>query len=199
MSSPLMFTSGFALNDDTAIAAGAGDSLPTFAKFTRIVEYSDSIDPHWWRHDQEWRASSISYFGPASEPEFDDFVVLSEEGNVRYVGDHAPSEEKIPNAGVFCEDAKGWGYLSDIQQVGERLYVCGYSGQVYRRNGPNNWTSIDGGLRQPPEGSTPEKLVRISLEVINGSDESAIYAAGYRHHNWLPLRLLLQRQRMASA
>ena len=95
MSSPLTFTSGFALNDDTAIAAGAGDSLPTFAKFTRIVEYSDSIDPHWWRHDQEWRASSISYFGPASEPEFDDFVVLSEEGNVRYVGDHAPYEEKF--------------------------------------------------------------------------------------------------------
>ena len=42
MSSSLTFTTGFALNDDTAIAAGAGDALPTFAKSLLINKLNNS-------------------------------------------------------------------------------------------------------------------------------------------------------------
>lgn len=181
MSAELTFTAAMAYTDKSAMA-GAGDALETFARFTRVVCYDTEHHQKWVRHDQDWRAVSLAYFGPQEE-NFDDIVVLSEEGDVRYIGDHDPLLEKIPGAGIIGNDAKGWGYLADIQQIGNSLYACGYKGQVYKRCGPNDWLHIDTGLLQDPK--TPQEQ-RIALSVINGPNENAIYAAGYQHADWLP-------------
>lgn len=183
MSAELTFTTAMTLADNSVYMAGADDALDTFAHFTRVVRYDSDYDPQWGRNDQDWRAVSLTYFGPEKEREFDDVVVLSEEGNVRYIGDHDPLLEKIPGAGVYSKDAKGWGYLADIQQIGEHLYACGYKGQVYKRLGAGDWRHVDSGLLQDPK--TPQEN-RIALSVINGPHESAIYAAGYQHAEWLP-------------
>lgn len=183
MSAELTFTTAMTLSDNSVYMAGAGDALDTFAHFTRVVRYDGDYDPQWGRNDQDWRAVSLTYFGPEKEREFDDVVILSEEGHVRYIGDHDPLLEKIPGAGVYSKDAKGWGYLADIQQIGEHLYACGYKGQVYKRLGAGDWRHVDGGLLQNPK--TPQQN-RIALSVINGPHESAIYAAGYQHAEWLP-------------
>lgn len=183
MSAELTFTTAMTLSDNSVYMAGAGDALDTFAHFTRVVRYDGDYDPQWGRNDQDWRAVSLTYFGPEKEREFDDVVILSEEGHVRYIGDHDPLLEKIPGAGVYSKDAKGWGYLADIQQIGEHMYACGYKGQVYKRLGAGDWRHVDGGLLQNPK--TPQQN-RIALSVINGPHESAIYAAGYQHAEWLP-------------
>ena len=183
MSAELTFTTAMTLSDNSVYMAGAGDALDTFAHFTSVVRYDGDYDPQWGRNHQDWRAVSLTYFGPEKEREFDDVVILSEEGHVRYIGDHDPLLEKIPGAGVYSKDAKGWGYLADIQQIGEHLYACGYKGQVYKRLGAGDWRHVDGGLLQNPK--TPQQN-RIALSVINGPHESAIYAAGYQHAEWLP-------------
>lgn len=183
MSTEITFTTGFVLLDDTIFLAGAGDALEDFARFTRVVEYSEKIPPYWWRHDQDWRASAICYFGPKQE-ELDDVVILSEEGHVRYLGDHPPLVEKIPGAGVFNEDAEGWGYLSDLQQIGEHLYATGYSGQVYKRLAANQWVHMDEGILQTPG----LKSDHYSIQVINGAHENAIYVAGCRNEPYYPAR-----------
>ena len=183
MSAELTFTTAMTLSDNSVYMAGAGDALDTFAHFTRVVRYDGDYDPQWGRNDQDWRAVSLTYFGPEKEREFDDVVILSEEGHVRYIGDHDPLLEKIPGAGVYSKDAKGWGYLADIQQIGEHTYACGYKGQVYKRLGAGDWRHVDAGLLQDPK--TPQEQ-RIALSVINGPHENAIYAAGYQHAEWLP-------------
>ncbi|MFN3437115.1 MAG: hypothetical protein ACK41V_05435 [Acidovorax sp.] len=182
MSVELTFTTAMAFTDSSVYLSGAGDALDTFARFTRVARYDSNYDPQWGRNDQDWRAVSLTYFGPKHE-DFDDVVVLSEEGDVRYIGDHAPLLEKIRGAGVFSEGASGWGYLADVQQIGDNLYACGYKGQVYQRRGPNDWRHIDMGLLQDAK---TERKNRIALSVINGPHEAAIYAAGYQHADWLP-------------
>jgi hypothetical protein len=184
MSVEITFTTGFAMLADVAFAAGAGDAFEDFAPFTRVVEYSATDSPHWWRHDQDWRACSMTYFGPQNEI-FDDAVVLSEEGHVRYIGDHEPRLEKILGAGVHCDDAAGWGYLADIQQIGEHLYASGYRGQVYKRFGPDDWRHVDEGILQSKD--VPRDQV-IDLSAVNGPHEQAIYAVGYQYAEWYPPR-----------
>lgn len=182
MTPQVTFATSFAFVDDAIVLACARDDLADFARETRVFQYSFSRPPHWWVTDVEYRVRSLAYFGPSTE-DFDDFVALSEDGEVRYFVDGSPFVEKISGAGVNCDDWGGWGYVADIQQIGERLYVCGYKGQVYRRNGPNDWVHADNGLLQDPD--TPTEAT-IALSVINGPHENAIYAAGYRHDNWLP-------------
>lgn len=92
-------------------------------------------------------------------------------------------EEKIPGAGVHSEDSKGWGYLADLQQIGEYLYASGYCGQVYKRFAANDWRHVDDGLLQAPDTPMEQST---ALSVINGPHENAIYTAGYQHSDGLP-------------
>jgi hypothetical protein len=169
------FTTGFVMNETGIVVAASPDDDPPFRPFTRIFQFTEQPSVDWWVHNEDWLARSITYFGPSGEI-FDDTVVLSEDGHVQYLGEHAALTEKISGAGVHAEDSKGWGYLSDLQQIGDHLYASGYRGQVYKRRGPNDWIHFDEGLLQTPD--TPMEQ-SIALSVINGPHENAIYAAGY--------------------
>jgi hypothetical protein len=111
------------------------------------------------------------------------FVALSEDGEVVFMG---PNEfqERIPDAGLDRRFAKGYGYVSDIHQIGTRLYACGFSGQVYRRDGRDNWVHMDEGLLQPPTLAEGE----FGAQVIRGPKESAIYVAGFENLKGHPPR-----------
>lgn len=171
MSVYVTFIVGMAFTKDSIVIAAAGDDLDVYAPLTRLFQYHHE-PTRWWSHDVEWRASAVTYFGPEQEA-FDDFVVMSEEGHVHYVGEHDPVTEKIPGAGVFSEDAEGWGYLSGLKQIGQHLYACGGGGQIYKRVQPLHWVHMDKGLLQTP--GVPESLL---LSAIDGPHEDAIYTAG---------------------
>lgn len=173
--------------DDEIYTSAAADVFDVFEKYTTLYTWSPQLakqEKHpspWIYKSVDWLVSSVTGFLPGYSEDWW-YCALSEEGNVLYTGD-GYTEEKIPGAGVFSADAKGWGYLADIQQIGDSLYACGYKGQVYKRYGPNDWGHVDKGLLQDPK--TPQEQ-RIALSVINGPHENAIYAAGYQHADWLP-------------
>jgi len=60
------------------------------------------------------------------------------------------------------------GTLLRIRNIAEKIYVCGMSGQVYRRD-ENAWIEIDQGIRG---------LAGIDFEDIGGSSAEDIYAVG---------------------
>jgi hypothetical protein len=183
------FTSAFVMHDNAVVVAGSGDELEPFTPYTRIFQLNQNNPPYWWAHDEEWRVCSFTYFGSEDEG-FDDSVVLSEEGHVQYLGEHDPILEKIPGAGsASSPDSQGWGYLSDIQQIGDHLYAAGFRGQVYKRLGPNQWVHMDEGILQvSPRIAKEAAEPAYSIQVINGPHENAIYIAGCTHLPYYPVR-----------
>jgi hypothetical protein len=69
-------------------------------------------------------------------------------------------------------DANTYGYLNQIRLIGDKLYICGYAGQVYR-HGRSGWQHIDGGLLESPESKS-----HIDLASIDGTSEGDVYAVG---------------------
>lgn len=185
------FTHCYVVAGDSIYVACAADVYEDFARHTHLYQWDPELqrDSHgsspWFYKQVDWRATALTALIPE---EGDDWwlCALSEEGDVLFTGGGYTSE-KIPGAGVFSEGAKLWGYVADLQQIGEHLYVCGYRGQVYKRFGPNDWRHVDDGLLQAPAPETP-MAEAIALSAINGPHESAIYAVGYQHCEGLPPR-----------
>jgi hypothetical protein len=182
------YTTAVAVAGDAIYVACAADVYEDFARFTSLYQW-DPVVAHelhtpnnWLYKNVDWRASSVTTLIPEQG---DDWwlCALSEDGDVLLTGG-GHSIEKIPGAGVHSDDAQGWGYLSDIQQIGEHLYAAGYSGQVYKRLGPNQWVHMDHGILQAA-GLPGEQY---SIQVINGPHEQAIYVAGCTNAPYYPAR-----------
>jgi hypothetical protein len=80
-----------------------------------------------------------------------------------------PVEERILDAGTGKDKL---GYLYRIRQIDGRLYVCGVSGQIYRRD-KSSWVHFDDGVLRPPRGNAPANLY-----CIDGNSSADIYAVG---------------------
>ncbi len=174
------FRTGRAMTLDFLCLSAAMDLLPDHEPYTRVVTY-DEQDPHIWTfHEEEAIVTSVGvYRYPASGLRC--FVTLTEDGEVGFMDDEWPEAEKIPGAGLNSPDATGWGYMSDLRQIGEHLYACGGAGQVYKRVAPNQWEHMDQGLLQAPDVSE-----RILPRAIHGPDESDIYLVGCVSASGLP-------------
>jgi hypothetical protein len=71
------------------------------------------------------------------------------------------------------------GYLEDLCNVNERMYICGAQGQVYRLDG-TTWRAIDRGLRLKFDGEE----VRRMLLSIAGFAEDHLYVCGFGGEVW---------------
>lgn len=182
------FRTGYAgAFDDEIYISAAADIYDAFEKYTALYTWSPELakqEKHaspWIYKSEDWLVFSVTGFFKKNTGDWW-YCALCEEGRILFTGGGYTTEE-IPGAGVNRSDSVGWGYLSDIQQIGDHLYACGYSGQVYKRWGINDWRHMDAGLLQDPK--TPMEDT-VALSVINGPHENAIYAAGYQHAEWLP-------------
>lgn len=101
------------------------------------------------------------------------FVSLSSEGDVGFIGKEEGFYEKILGTGLGSDEAEGYGYMRKIRQIGEDLFACGHSGQIYRRFDPGTWQAIHDGVVLP----TTSKEVLI-LEDINGFDAEHVFTVG---------------------
>jgi hypothetical protein len=58
--------------------------------------------------------------------------------------------ERILGLGLNWEDSVGWGYMTQLWQIGKHFYACGTSWQVYKREERDKWVHIDKGIVGKP-------------------------------------------------
>lgn len=184
MKGQVTFATAYVIDDNYLYIAAKADDLDEFAHFTRIYQWYEHAAPNeWLYHDVEWCTACVTVFVPI---EGDSWwpCTLSEEGHVEFMDGPRSFVEKIPGAGVYCDDAQGLGYLSELRQIGDHLYAVGDLGQVYKRIAPNNWVHMDNGILQQREIQSGE----YRIHTINGLSENSIYIAGYRNEPYHPAR-----------
>lgn len=70
--------------------------------------------------------------------------------------------------------------LRSMRQIGRKVYVAGMARRVYRRDGSNRWTAIDGGVFAP----RGKRERAVGFNAIDGRRGDSIYAVGYRGEIW---------------
>lgn len=172
MSAEIEITNAVAIERDYLYMSGSLDSMQAYSAHTRLSVYDERGSHLWSKHDVEWWTSGVAIYLENKEAEWE-LCAMSNEGEIEFMGDHDPTLEKISGAGVYSADAKGWGYMRTIRQIGDHLYAVGGAGQVYKRLGPNHWEHMDDGVLQAPDVDN-----RLLLADINGSAENDLYICG---------------------
>lgn len=202
------FQTGTALNSRICMLVATCDDLVRdgYEDFSVVDTFApghpnpdDGTD--WW--SQPYRSqllvSADIWLGPNLR------CVLSREGQVNLYGPGGSPDHtyQIPEAGVFVETANDLGYVNRIRAVGDQLYVCGQSRQVYRFEwdgkdlATGRWVDIAGAMRQPPMPAPPDDDAdedafdawlddnnAIDLVDINGPDANDLYAVGDETWHW---------------
>jgi hypothetical protein len=177
------FRTGSAGKREVICLSGAIDAFDPDEPFTKILAYDERTTYRWSFQQFDFVVPSICTWRNPAPPGEGCFAALSENGEVVLLV-NPPRQEQILEAGLTHPSARGYGYLNNIRQIGERLYACGFSGQVYRRNAPGDWVHMDQGILQPPDKQGGEYFV----QVINGAHEQAIYIAGCEFDPGYPAR-----------
>ena len=180
-SSEVTFVAAALADSDLMEVAGSMDVDPVGARYTRMFTYDEQQQQPWSHHVVEQRVVVVCRYLLPPDYEYFGLGYMSEEGGIRLASETQVLDEKIPGAGVNSPDATGWGYMSDLRQIGEHLYACGGAGQVYKRVAPSQWEHMDQGLLQAPDVSE-----RILPRAIHGPDESDIYLVGCLSASGLP-------------
>ena len=161
------------------------------------LHFSD--DPWGSKAYENWTVVSVCYY-----PDRKFRCILSREGNVRIYcpGGNPDHTFQIPDTGVFGDAATGLGYVNRIRAIGDHLYVCGQSRQVYRFEFDGQdlasglWRDFAGEMRQrpmpePPDSDDEEAFDRwldendaIDLVDIDGPAEDDLYAVGDEVWHW---------------
>jgi len=178
-----------------ALLATSLDTLPQREwDFSRVstFEPNDKINP-WSYRDYDYTVVDVSFW-----QENNLRCILSREGDIRLYGPGGVPDRtyRLPDAGVMRQEAAGYGYVNRIRTIGQSLYVCGQSRQVYRfAPGAAHvldgvWEDFAGPMRQapisePPDDNGGEAFDRwldendaIDFMDIAGASEDDIYAAG---------------------
>jgi hypothetical protein len=163
--------------------SGAMDAFDPSEPYSRVYFFNQHATNLWTFNEHTFVIPSVCVWRNPETPTNRIFVGLSENGEVVFLGPQQ-IEERIPDAGLHHDSSKGYGYLNDIQQIGDHLYACGYSGQVYKRIGENEWVHMDQEILQPPDMKEGEYFA----QVINGPHEQAIYIAGSENLSGYPPR-----------
>lgn len=147
------------------------DAFESDEPYTRVFVYDEQEATPWSYFEEDYKVVAIGIWAPPLK-DYDVFVLMSDEGDILFTGE-APVVEKIQGAGVFSGDAKRWGYMTALRQIGDRLYAVGGAGQIYRRVGPDQWEHMDNGVLQSPSVEN-----RLLLTDINGANENDMYVCG---------------------
>ncbi|QEI07096.1 hypothetical protein FXN63_15555 [Pigmentiphaga aceris] len=157
--------------------------------------------------DDPWRVRAYEAWTVVSVAFWDAFglrCVLSREGQVRLYGPGGTPDHtsQIADAGVFNDTAIGLGYVNRIRAIGDHLYVCGQSRQVWcfafdgQDFASGTWRDLAAGMRQVPMPEMDEALDgdalddwlgahdAVDLVDINGTATDDLYAVGDEAWHW---------------
>lgn len=187
----LTMSAGSAINKDMFYMSCTLDELEASqdGALSRLVFYQDQTNEKWFYHDlPDWRVVSTCFPTPEADG-VRKIYALSEQGDVECYSRQGSVIEKIADAGL-ATGGPNLGYVTRIREIGNHLYVCGYGGQVYRREA-SGWVHFDAQLLQTPlslpDTDDPAQFLAalvkttnetIGLVDINGSSEDHIYIAG---------------------
>jgi hypothetical protein len=214
MASTVTFTVGCAINRDMYYIACSLDEWRETEEepYTVMYIYQHQTDEKWFYHALPgWSVMSAAFLEP-SPGAVRSVYALSEEGALECYSREGSLTEKITGAGL---DTQGeYGSLTAIRPIENRLYVCGYGGQVYRKN-RDKWVHFDEGLLQASvydhaatlaalkndQEATMKFIAEMADDArdlidINGSGASDIYVVGsagfIAHHDGFAWRILRQ-------
>ena len=177
MGSGIEFTRALVVSGQRLYIAASPDDHEPYTPFTRLfVHYHDRPERPWTKHDVEWWTVGLAMSRTADGALM--YCALSQEGDVELIAHGQQTFEKIADAGVWSHGNKGYGYVSNLRQIGGHLYACGSGGQVYRRNGVDGWVHVDAGLLQDREALAADWVERLLLVAIDGAVEDDLYACG---------------------
>jgi hypothetical protein len=191
-------------------ASSSDALLNTDYELTYVFRYDTTSDDKtpWVWNDYDWTVVSLCFWARN-----DLKCILSREGQVNIYGPGGNPDHtfQIPEAGVFGDAANDLGYVNRIRVIGDSLYVCGMSRQVYRFMwdgkdlSAGQWLNVAGSMRQPPSSEPPdddgdafdqwlEDNDSIDLVDVAGPSEKDIYAVGdevwhFDGHAWQPLEM----------
>lgn len=110
------------------------------------------------------------------EPEYA-LLVMGVTGEVTVISPPEPTQEFIDPGDQGPSELVP---LRDIRLIGDRAYVAGMARHVYRRDGRDAWTAIDGGVFVPRE----QRSESVGFNSIDGFREDHVYAVGYKGEIW---------------
>jgi hypothetical protein len=187
----LTFGTGCAINREMFYLSSTLDELEATedSPVSRMVFYQDQTADKWFYHDlPAWRVVSTCYPTPVPNG-VRKIYALSEQGDVECYSREGALTEKIDDAGLGAA-SPNYGYVTRIREIGTHLYVCGYGGQVYRRDA-DGWLHVDAQILQKKVDvgtiEDPNELLAalaksaketIGLTDINGLDKASIYVVG---------------------
>ena len=180
------FLDGCILEKDVYLFSCRLDSQPYDEYDLGIVEWY--VDGKWMYQKRDWQVSSVCVMRPTTKESRRASVVLEEGSGI--VGVYWPSakatvDEVLPGA----EDGHGIASLTDIKQIGDSLYVCGYGGKLMRRTN-EKWEILDTGLKALDLGDylkqglplkqalAAVRSTQRNMKAIHGLSEQAVYCVG---------------------
>jgi hypothetical protein len=104
--------------------------------YSIILMYRQGGEPEWQRIDMRRIIVSAT-----TNPELG-YVAVSDEGDVYFLEQNEIPVEKISGMGIHSLDATGQGAATLITQSDSELIVAGQNGQVFVREGPDQWAPL---------------------------------------------------------
>jgi hypothetical protein len=166
----VVFTSGYVL----------GRNLVAISSYIEAVEEQNHELTRMFSYQNgEWGALDLNGITVlsvcGSERPSRTLYCLGRDGTVYARRSGKPSQERIPEAGA---ERGQLGYVRHICEIAGVIYVCGVSGQIYRRE-PTGWAHFDEGvLDRKSRGRSG------NLYCMDGTSAKDIYAVGQAGHIW---------------
>jgi photosystem II stability/assembly factor-like uncharacterized protein len=119
---------------------------------------------------QSWGAQNFKNLSGTAVYAGDALWITGADGEIIRSAQGSVTRDRLPDSGSH---GRHLGQPNQIRMIGDRLYICGFAGQVYTGTGKGKWTHMDDGLAEK-EG-TPKS---IDLEDIAGTGPDDIYVVG---------------------
>lgn len=154
----IMFTRAAASSADTLMISAVLDEDNDEAIYqpaARVFQYEHGNQPgeQWFVSDFELSVQDIAVIEETdiSPDRLRFFALLGAEGDIAYLSRPDRHQERIEGAGTANPDSKFYGQVLNLKQIGKRLYVIGVGGQIYVREGRDDWRMLTDSLLFDPE------------------------------------------------
>jgi hypothetical protein len=138
--------------------------------FSIVLEYDGSFPQPWTRVEMRRNISSV--IAAAVDSAADEiYVAVSDEGDVYFLESVGLKSEKIPDAGLYSDDAQGLGAINGLALINNSLHAFGLGGQLYSRDLQGKWHRL----------SMPDEKVtnRGTFRAVEGDLKGSAYALGH--------------------